>query len=98
MYPRTLVLILTLSLGASLMWTPIARAGGKGKIAPVPPGMSFEEYQDAHRSLAAGLLWTPIPGGLHFYANDNTRGWILAGTAAAGVLAIIVGAASSGDG
>lgn len=98
MFRLSFVVTATVCLCASLMWTPGASAGHRASIAPVPPGMSFEEFEDVNRTVLGGLPWLVVPGGLHFYANDNTRGWILAGTAAAGVVAIILGAATSGEG
>lgn len=61
----------------------------------IPPGMTYEEYRDATRRITVGVLLmsVPVPGMLHFYANERTTGWVLVGTAAGGLAAIIAGAA-----
>ena len=87
------------------MWTPSALADGP-TIVPVPLGevlnempltavpgqMTFEEYEDMHRGLFQGFLYSGIPGGWHFYAGEEKTGWILAGTVVAGIGMIIAGA------
>ena len=59
--------------------------------------MSFEDYQDANRRVGLGLFYSVVPGGVHFYANEDTTGWILTGAALAGVAAIIAGASMKAD-
>ena len=57
----------------------------------IPKGLSFEDYQDANRRVGLGLFYGVVPGGIHFYANEDTSGWILTGTALAGVAMIVAG-------
>ena len=62
----------------------------------VPADMTFEEYEDANRRLSVGLMLMaiPVPGALHFYANEKKEGWRHVGVAAAGLASIIAGIAS----
>lgn len=62
----------------------------------VPADMTFEEYEDANRRLSVGLMLMtiPVPGALHFYANEKKEGWWHVGVAAAGLASIIAGIAS----
>lgn len=62
----------------------------------VPADMTFEEYEDANRRLSIGLMLMaiPVPGALHFYANEKKEGWRHVGVAAAGLASIIAGIAS----
>ena len=79
-----------------------ADAQGKGggemlnevPIWPVPAEMTLEEYTDANRRLSVGfaLMAVPIPGSLHFYANERREGWTHMGAAALGVASVILGA------
>ena len=98
---RAPVTILALTAALQFLWPPtdaVAQVSGSAEFAQVPPGMSFEEFEDANRTVLDGLPWAMIPGGMHFYANEPTKGWILAGTMAAGVISIIVGASMGGEG
>ncbi|MCB2201051.1 hypothetical protein KQI63_16760 [bacterium] len=66
---------------------------------PVPNGMSYEEYRDANRRLLPAVLvagFAPLPGMMHFQAGESRTGWMLAGAAVTGGLAI-VGGISTGD-
>ncbi len=65
-------------------------------LMPVPEEMTFEEYRDMNRRLTVGLVLAaiPIPGVIHFYADEPKTGWRILGTAAGGVLGIAVGALS----
>lgn len=69
-------------------------------LMPVPEGMTFEEYRDMNRRLTVGLALAaiPIPGTIHFYANERKTGWRILGTAAGGVISIAIGALSMEDG
>ena len=69
-------------------------------LMPVPEGMTFEEYRDVNRRLTVGLALRaiPIPGMIHFYANERKTGWRILGTAAGGALGIAIGAASLKEG
>ena len=64
-------------------------------IWPVPAEMTLEEYRDANRRLGVGLmlLSVPLPGALHFYADEPREGWMHVGAAGLGVVSIILGAA-----
>ena len=64
-------------------------------IWPVPAEMPLKEYRDANRRLGVGLVLmsVPLPGALHFYADEPRAGWMHVGAAALGVTSIIVGAA-----
>lgn len=69
-------------------------------LMAVPEGMTFEEYRDMNRRLTVGLALAaiPIPGTIHFYANEPKTGWLILGTAAGGALGIAVGALSMEEG
>ncbi len=69
-------------------------------LMPVPEEMTFEEYRDMNRRLTVGLVLAaiPIPGMIHFYADEPKTGWRILGTAAGGVLGIAVGALSMEEG
>ena len=56
--------------------------------------MTLEEYRDANRRLNVGLVLmsVPIPGALHFYADDGREGWMHVGAAALGLTSIVLGA------
>ena len=62
---------------------------------PVPSEMTLEEYRDANRRLGVGLILLsfPLPGALHFYADEPREGWMHVGAAALGITSIIAGAA-----
>ena len=65
----------------------------------VPDGMTYEEYRDANRRLLPAVLvssFAPLPGMMHFQAGESRTGWMLAGAAVAGGLAI-VGGISTGE-
>ena len=64
-------------------------------IWPVPAEMTLEEYRDANRRLGVGLILmsVPIPGALHFYADERREGWMHVGAAVLGGASIILGAA-----
>ncbi len=65
----------------------------------VPRGMSFEEYRDANRRISVGLMLMsiPVPGMLHFYAGEDTKGWLCVGAAGLGLASMITGALLTGD-
>ncbi len=69
-------------------------------LMPVPEGMTFEEYRDMNRRLTVGLALTaiPIPGTIHFYANERKTGWLILGTATGSVLCMAIGALSMEEG
>ena len=62
---------------------------------PVPAEMTLEEYRDANRRLSVGmvLMSVPLPGALHFYADEPTAGWKHVGAAVLGGVSIVLGAA-----
>lgn len=65
----------------------------ENQFFPVPQGMTFEEYQDATRRVGVGLLLAfPVPGMVHFYANEPTKGWYIFGTAMTGIASVLTGA------
>ena len=63
-------------------------------LVPVPPDMTFEEYQDMNRRLSVGLVMSaiPVPGMIHFYAGEKRTGWLILGTATLGVVTMVSGA------
>lgn len=65
----------------------------------VPEGMTFEEYRDANRRISVGLMMMsiPVPGMLHFYAGEDTKGWLCVGAAGVGLASIITGALLTDD-
>ncbi len=65
----------------------------------VPQGMTFEEYRDANRRISVGmmLMSIPVPGMLHFYAGEDTKGWLCVGAAGLGLASIITGALLTDD-
>ncbi len=69
-------------------------------LMTVPEEMTFEDYRDMNRRLTIGLALAaiPIPGMVHFYANEPKTGWLILGTAAGGALGIAVGALSMDEG
>jgi len=67
------------------------------EIQPVPGEMTFEEYRDANRRLASGVIVStllPVPGMMHFYAGEKKTGYKLLGGAGLGVLSLIAGIAT----
>ena len=64
-------------------------------IWPVPAEMTLQEYKDANRRLNVGLVLMsmPLPGTLHFYADERREGWMHVGAAVLGISSIILGAA-----
>ena len=73
---------------------------GETAIAPVPEGMSWQEYRDANRRLLPAIFTStmfPLPGMMHFQAGEPGMGWKLAGGVALGGAAILTAAALSGD-
>ena len=83
---------------------PAQTGGGdilnEAPLAAVPQGMTFEEYRDMNRRLtvALALAAIPIPGMVHFYADERKTGWLILGSAAVGAVGIAVGALSMSDG
>jgi hypothetical protein len=75
-----------------------AQSGGdilnEAPLMPVPPDMTFEEYQDMNRRLSVGLVMSaiPVPGMIHFYAGEKRTGWRILGTATLGVVTMVSGA------
>ncbi len=69
-------------------------------LMAVPEGMTFEEYRDMNRRLTVGLALAaiPIPGTIHFYADERKTGWLILGTATGGVLGMAIGALSMEEG
>lgn len=66
---------------------------------PVPSEMTLKEYRDANRRLNVGrlLMSVPLPGALHFYADESREGWMHVGAAVLGGVSFIVGAAMMDD-
>ncbi len=69
-------------------------------LTKIPAEMTFEEYRDMNRRLTVGLALAaiPIPGMIHFYADEKKTGWLVLGTAAVGLGSILVGAAIAVEG
>ena len=65
-------------------------------LYPVPPEMTFEEYQDMNRRMSQALLWSsiPIPGITHYYAGDVKKAKKLFYVGLSGFACIIAGASS----
>ena len=90
----------------SLLWTSSALAQGQLKVEPlgetpllpIPATMTFEEYEDMNRGFLKAMPYVIFPGGLHFYANEDTTGWVLAGTVTAGIVLVIAGAGMMEEG
>ena len=77
--------------------TPITYAQGATEpllevpVHPIPEGMTYEDYEAANMRISTGLIRGVLPGGVHFYAKEDTMGWALASTATLGLIAIVVG-------
>ena len=69
-------------------------------LAKIPDEMTFSEYRDMNRRLSVGLALAaiPVPGMIHFYADEKKTGWRILGTAAISVGTIIAGAAMAEKG
>ncbi len=69
-------------------------------LTKIPAEMTFEEYRDMNRRLTIGLALAaiPIPGMIHFYADEKMTGWLVLGTAVVGLGSILVGAAIAVEG
>ncbi|UCH62344.1 MAG: hypothetical protein JSU77_11125 [Fidelibacterota bacterium] len=69
-------------------------------LTKVPAEMTFEEYRDMNRRLTIGLALAaiPVPGMIHFYADEKKTGWLVLGTAAVGLTSILAGAAIADEG
>jgi hypothetical protein len=69
-------------------------------LMAIPEEMTFEEYRDMNRRLTVGLALAaiPIPGMIHFYADEPGKGWLILGTAAGGALSILAGAMGTDEG
>ena len=95
---RSLIISVMLMLSGSLL----AQGTGGGDVMNevpfyvVPADMTLEEYEDANRRLSVGLMLMtiPVPGALHFYANESKEGWRHVWVATAGLASIIAGIAS----
>jgi hypothetical protein len=57
----------------------------------IPKDVTYEVYQDANRRVGLAVFYGLVPGGVHAYANEPTKGWVLSGTAIAGLIAMISG-------
>ncbi len=68
-------------------------------IYDMPEEMTFEEYRDANRRISVGLMMMsiPVPGMLHFYAAENTKGWLCVGATGLGLASVITGVMLRGD-
>ncbi len=69
-------------------------------LIKIPAEMTFEEYRDMNRRLTIGLALAaiPVPGMIHFYADEKKTHWLVLGTAAVGLGSILVGAAIADEG
>lgn len=90
------ILIATIILLGPATHPAFSQSGLLSQEAPlsgVPGGMTFEEYQDMNRSLTVGLLLAviPIPGMLHYYANEEKTHLLILSTAAIGVGSLVIG-------
>lgn len=63
-------------------------------IYQMPEEMTFEEYRDANRRISVGLMLMsiPVPGMLHFYAEEDLEGWLCVGAAGLGLASLATGA------
>ncbi len=68
-------------------------------LYPIPPEMSFEEYQDMNRRLSQAIGWSaiPIPGITHYYAGEKKVAKRIFYIGLGGIAAIITGASMNGD-
>ena len=66
-------------------------------LHPVPVTMTFDDYVDANRRISMALAYVMIPGGMHFYAGESTKGWAVAGTAAAGLVCMFTSGAMADE-
>ena len=68
-------------------------------LHPIPPEMTFDEYQDMNRRLSQAFLWSsvPIPGITHYYAGEKKMAKRLFYIGLGGVACVIGGSLSMGD-
>ncbi|MFC2170350.1 hypothetical protein ACFLQJ_00060 [Calditrichota bacterium] len=69
-------------------------------IQAVPEGMTYEEYRDANRRLMPAVLMStflPVPGMMHFQAEEKRTGYYLLGAAGAGIVSIVAGIATASE-
>jgi hypothetical protein len=64
----------------------------------IPKTVTYEDYQDANRRVGLAVFYGLLPGGVHAYGNEKTTGWVLSGTATAGLVAIVSGLTLTQDG
>ncbi len=67
-------------------------------LHPLPATMTYDDYVDSNRRISMGMAYALIPGGVHFYAGEPTKGWIVAGAAVAGLACMIAGGGLAEDG
>ena len=99
----TVVSLLALSAPSALAQGPsvaqvVTEPLADAPLLPLPSSMSFEEYEDMNRGLLKAMPYGLFPGGIHFYAKEDTTGWILGGTVALGVVLVIAGASMMEEG
>lgn len=101
----TILLGLLLAMAGSIAAQEFMFGGSGGDVLAetpiyeIPADMTFQEYRDANRRISVGLMLMsiPVPGMLHFYADDDTKGWICVGAAGLGLASIATGALLAGD-
>ncbi|RKZ27908.1 hypothetical protein DRQ36_11175, partial [bacterium] len=102
-YSIIFIIILTITVAVLGQDISVPLGGDYLNEAPfhkVPQGMSFEEYRDANRRISVGLMMmsVPVPGMLHFYGDEDTKGWLCVGAAGLGLTSVIIGALLSEEG
>ena len=69
-------------------------------LYPIPPEMTFQEYQDMNRRLSQAFLWSsiPVPGITHYYAGEKKKAKKLFYIGMGGLTCIITGVISMDEG
>jgi hypothetical protein len=101
---RTLTVIVILMLIAITSTETLAQMGdflNETGFHGIPSEMTFDEYRDANRRLLPAILMSsavPIPGMMHFQANEKKTGYKILGAGIIGGITIIAGFASFEEG
>lgn len=69
-------------------------------LYPIPPEMTFQEYQDMNRRLSQAFLWSsiPVPGITHYYAGEKEKAKKFFYIGMGGLACIITGVNSMDEG
>ncbi|MCK5832090.1 hypothetical protein KAH81_00300 [bacterium] len=99
---RSVILLSVILVIGAIAQVPMLTGGdylGETPIYDIPSDMTFEDYRDANRRISVGLMLmsVPVPGMLHFYADDDREGWFCVGAAGLGLTSIAIGAMLHGD-